>query len=282
MSKEVVVLAIHGMGDTSPDFAEDLQTKLAKKLSVNSWSNVYFDTIYYANVFQEHQSRLFNRIKSNDDVDWLSLRKFLLFGFSDAAGLERRAGEAGSAYEKVQEIILDTLDRAYDAVRGSANVILAAHSLGCQVISNYIWDVQARNPQSGAWKYGGFEDSPTGTELEKFRRLKTLKFLYFTGCNIPVFVAGIPQHKIKAIASTSKGYSFKWKNFYDPDDPLGWPLKNLTVKKEKQSYKYEVNEDIAINTGGLLKNWNPLSHTTYWNDSDVLNQLTEDIESLMK
>ncbi len=120
-------------------------------------------------------------------------------------------------------------------------------------MSNNIWDVQSKNPKSGAWKYGGFEDSPPGSALDNFRRLKSLKHLYFTGCNIPIFVAGIPQQKIKAFTSTSKGYSFKWKNIYDPDDSLGWPLKNLTVKSERQSYNFEVNEDIPINTGNILR-----------------------------
>ena len=35
MSEEVVVLAIHGMGDTSSNFADKLQNKLAKKLGTN-------------------------------------------------------------------------------------------------------------------------------------------------------------------------------------------------------------------------------------------------------
>lgn len=281
MPNDVVVLAIHGMGNTSPNFADKLENQLASKLGSN-WSNVYFDTIYYAKVFQDNQTRIFNRIKANDDIDWIALRKFLMFGFSDAAGFERKCDELGSPYEQVQDIVLDTIDRAYDAVGGDANVVLIAQSLGCHVISNFIWDAQSSESKFGAWRNGGFEDSPPGSKLDKFRRLKTLKYLYFTGCNIPIFVAGIPQNKIKAIASTSKGYSFKWKNYYDPDDPLGWPLKNLTVKKEKQSYKFEVNEDNAINTGGLIKNWNPLSHTTYWGDNDVLNPLTDDIQSLIK
>ena len=268
------------MGNTLPNFAENLEEKLAKKLDEN-WSDVYFDSIYYANVFQENQTRIFNRIKALDDIDWITLRRFLLYGLSDAAGLERNACDEGSAYEDVQNIILDTLDRAFEVVGEDAKVVLIAQSLGCHVISNYIWDAQSKTPKQGAWRYGGFEDSSPGSNLDKFRRLKNLKYLYFTGCNIPVFVAGIPQNKIKAIASTSKGYSFKWKNFYDPDDPLGWPLKNLTLKNERQSYKYEVNEDNAINTGRLIKSWNPLSHTTYWEDSDVLNSLVEDIESLI-
>ena len=280
MSEQVVVLAVHGMGNTPRGFANKLETKLAKKLG-SAWSNVYFDTIYYADVFQEHQTRLFNRIKANDDIDWIALRRFLLFGFSDAAGLLRKANEVGSPYEKVQEIVLNTLDRAYDVVGPQAKVVLIGHSLGCEVISNFIWDAQLKNPKQGTWRYGGFEDSPPGSDLDKFRRLKNLKYLYFTACNIPIFVAGIPQNKIKSITSSSKGYSFKWKNFFDPDDPLCWPLKNLNVKNEKHSYKLEVNEDNAINSGGLIRSWNPLSHTTYWSDNDVLAPLANDIESLM-
>lgn len=280
MSNEVVILAIHGMGDIPLSFADKFQNKLARKLGSN-WVNVYFDTIYYANVFQDNQARVFNRIKANDEIDWIALRKFLMFGFSDAAGFERKCNEQGSPYEQVQDIILDSLDRAYDAVGGAANIVLIAQSLGCHVISNFIWDAQSKDPKYGAWSNGGFEDSPPGSDLDKFRRLKGLKYLYFTGCNIPIFVAGLSQNNIKAIASTSKGYHFKWKNFYDPDDPLGWPLKNLTVKSEKQSYKFEVNEDNAINTGSLIRSWNPLSHTAYWSDNDVLNPLADDVEALI-
>ncbi len=281
MSEQVIVLAIHGMGDTSLDFADKLEAKLARRLGP-LWSNVYFDKIFYADVFQSNQARLFSRIKANDEIDWIALRKFILYGFSDAAGFLRDADQKGSAYEQVQDRVLDTLDRAYDMVGGSTNIVLIAQSLGCEIISNFIWDAQAKSPKQGAWRYGGFDDSPSGTGLDKFRRFKTLKYLYFTGCNIPIFVAGIPQNKIKAIASKSKGYNFKWKNYFDPDDPLGWPLKNLNVKNEKQSYKFEVNEDNAINTGRLIKSWNPLSHTTYWSDNDVIDPLANDIESTMR
>jgi len=118
-------------GEYLARFCRGFANQARKKKLGDSWSNVYFDTIYYANVFQEHQTRAFNRIKSNDDIDWISLRNFLLFEFSDAAGLERKAVESNSAYEKVQNIILDILDRTYDVVGGAARVILIAHSLGC-------------------------------------------------------------------------------------------------------------------------------------------------------
>ena len=280
MSYKTIVLAIHGMGDTPRSYADTLERKLAKKVG-NRWSDIYFDSIYYADVFQDNQTNIFNRIKAADDIDWIGLRKFLLFGFSDAAGFERKTSQAGSPYEQVQERVLDAIDRAFDAADPKANVVLIAHSLGSHVISNFIWDAQSKEPQQGAWRMGGFEDSPPGSDLDKFRRLKNLKFLYFTGCNIPIFVAGIPQGKIKAISSRGKGYSFKWKNYFDPDDPLGWPLKNISTRNVKESYKYEVNEDNAVNVGNLLNSWNPLSHNSYWIDNDVLNPIAIDIKKMM-
>jgi len=280
MAKKVAVLTIHGMGDTPKSYADPIERKLAKKVG-KKWSNVYFDKIYYADVFQDNQTNIFNRIKAADDIDWIGLRKFLMFGFSDAAGFERKADLPNSAYEQVQEKILDTLDRVYDAAGPNSKVVLIAHSLGTHVISNFIWDAQSKEPQRGAWKLGGFEDSPAGSSLDKFRRLKNLKYLYFTGCPIPIFVAGIPQGKIKAISSRGKGYSFKWKNYFDPDDPLGWPLKNISTRNTRESYKYEVNEDHAVNVGSLITNWNPLSHNSYWSDNDVLNPIANDIKKLL-
>ncbi|QMU61096.1 MAG: hypothetical protein GKR92_05020 [Gammaproteobacteria bacterium] len=280
MSYKTVVLVIHGMGDTPRNYAEKLEKKLSKKVG-SAWPSVYFDSIYYADIFQKHQKDIFTRIKATDDIDWIALRKFLLYGFSDAAGLERRASQAGSPYEQVQDRILDALDKAYDAAGPNVKIVLMAHSLGCHVISNYIWDVQSKQTQLGAWREGGFDDSPVGSDLDKFRRLKNLKLLCFTGCNIPIFLAGIPHGKIKAISSSSKGYSFKWKNFYDPDDPLGWPLKNISTRNIKESFKYEVNEDNAVNVGNLLNNWNPLSHNNYWSDNDVINPIADDIKRLI-
>lgn len=268
------------MGDTPVTYAENLNKRLAKKVG-EKWSNVYFESIYYADIFQDNQNNIFKRIKAADDIDWLGLRKFLLFGFSDAAGFERNANQPASHYEQVQERILDALDRAYDEAGPHANVVLIAHSLGTHIISNYIWDAQSKAPQQGAWRLGGFEDSPTGSDLDKFRRLKTLKVLNFTGSPIPIFVAGISQGKIKAITSRDKGYSFKWKNYYDPDDPLGWPLKNISTRNTKESYKYEVNEDNAVNVGNLISNWNPLSHNSYWSDNNVLNPIAEDIKKMI-
>ena len=55
--QELIVLAVHGMGDTKEDFADDLRQKLAAKLG-DDWSRVYFDSIYYQSVFQDNEERV--------------------------------------------------------------------------------------------------------------------------------------------------------------------------------------------------------------------------------
>ncbi|MEM7228896.1 MAG: hypothetical protein AAF432_08785 [Planctomycetota bacterium] len=274
MGHDVVVLAVHGMGATKADFADDLESGLRKRLD-DAWNSVYFDSIYYQEVLQPNQERVMRQMMKGGAIDFVKLRRFMLYGFSDAAGLERGSHIPGSPYEQVQTIIRQTLEKAYDFIGETRPVVLIAQSLGGQVMSNYIWDAQRRGGAScGVWcsRDGGVDRDARAN----FTRLKSLRYFYTTGCNIPIFVSGLPDDQIKAITTNGKGYSFRWKNYYDEDDVLGWPLKPLST-----SYKTAIHRDYEINVGGLLNSWNPMSHTSYWRDRDVLKPLVRDIQSLV-
>ena len=114
-----------------------------------------------------------------------------------------------------------------------------------------------------------------GSPKDNFRRMKSLQRLYTTGCNIPIFVAG--HKKIEALKPPPP--SFKWYNFFDENDVLGWPLKPLS-----SSYDQLV-EDIPINAGGgvigtIAKSWNPFSHGQYWTDSEVVGHISSAMKQL--
>lgn len=278
MPEKVIVVAIHGMGDTPKNFAKGLLDDLEKRLGHDVWRNRILPTsIYYQKLLQTNQRRVMTAMK-RADIDWIKMRQFMLYGFSDASGLERRADMKDSPYHQAQKIIRNTLGSAYDQNGGKAPVVIIAQSLGGQVISNYIWDAQQSNPSQGTWKHDPAETDPN---RDSFLRLKTLKFFYTTGCNIPIFVSGFPKEKIKAIKTSTSGYRIQWKNLYDPDDVLGWPLKPLSP-----TYKVAVTRDIPINAAGSLlgmigQSWNPFSHRAYWKDGDVLRPLRNDIRSLL-
>lgn len=281
MPKEIAILTFHGMGKNKRDYADDLKEELADELGKGSWAQVHFEPIFFQDIFQPNQDRVMREMKK-EEIDWITLREFLLFGFSDAAGLERKASANNSPYEKVQKKIFKALDCSYFALGSQFKpVIIVAQSLGGQVISNYIWDSQAKNPKQGIWKDGQPDNVTKGSPQDRFRRLKSLKFLFTTGCNIPIFLAGFQKDQIKAISTSGKGYNFTWHNYYDRDDVLGWPLKPLNL-----SYKKAVFEDKEINAGGgffksLATGWNPFSHGNYWEDSDFIKPLSKKINSLL-
>ena len=282
MAKDVALLAVHGMGKTPTDFANELEEELLSELGSADWGRVHFKPIYYQGLLQKKQEKVFTTMKNRAELDWLTLRRFLLFGFSDAAGLEYRAAVPNSLYEQAQRIILDVLNEAYDKLGQTPKpVIIICQSLGGHVLSNYIWDSQLANATQGIWSNGRQWGAPRGSDKDNFRRLKTLRYLYTTGCNIPIFVSGLGRDKIKAIKTTTSGYDIRWFNYYDEDDPLGWPLKPLSTP-----YGRAVRRDIAVNAGGsffghITHSWNPLSHTRYWRDKKIIRPLARHLKGLL-
>jgi hypothetical protein len=275
MAKTAAILTIHGMGDTPRDYYRKFQDTLKKALGKTIWDKLVFKPLYYQEILQVNQAAIFERMR--EQIDWMKLRKFLLYGFSDAASLEHRKEQAESPYYKTQELILDVLDEVFDEVdQTGVPVIVLAQSLGCQLISNYIWDAQQIKPRVGIWSIPRNDGVAQGSPKDIFRRLRTLQRLYTTGCNIPIFVAG---HKnIEAIQAPTN--AFKWYNMFDADDVLGWPLKPLSP-----SY-HALVEDISINAGENLlgvvfQSWNPLSHGQYWNDQEVIKHVVSSIKQLV-
>ena len=273
MAKKIAVIAIHGMGDTDLNYAEPLRQNLVSMLKPGEWDEIHFDKIWYQDFLQPNQEALFERSKSQ--LDGKFLRKFLLYGISDAAGLEYSRTIPDSAYEISQWRIFDVMGKAYEELgQQLAPVVMVAQSLGGQVISNYIWDAhKTLEPvQWGVWRHthaGLSEDD------KEFRRFRSLRTLFTTGCNIPIFVGGLAPNKIKPINKPNR--SFEWKNYFDEDDVLGWPLQPLNLDG---GYSTLV-EDVAIDAGGFFTSWNPLSHTEYWTDKDFLRPLAAHLEELL-
>lgn len=281
MAVELVILPVHGMGDTQAGFAGKLQKAVGRRLAPAQRAQVHWQPVFYQGVLQPNQRRMMQRMKTQADIDWIRLRRFLLSGFSDAATMESKPHLPNSVYHRVQAIILQALDDAWDAAGGRAvPVIVVAQSLGGQVISNYLWDAQARAPRAGVFRRDRADRVGGRAAQDRFRRLKSLRFLFTTGCNIPIFVAGLEADQIRPVIVAGRGWNFRWENFYDPDDVLGWPLRPINA-----AYRQAVAADHAINSGGgprsWLTSWSPMSHTGYWLDDDFLDPLEAAIKRMV-
>lgn len=260
MSKKFGVLTIHGMGNQRPDYANALQKSLYQELNEKTIADLSFKSIWYHGDFQVHQDKVWeNMTKSGNPLDQQRLRKFFLNFLSDAATSEFRPDEEDSSYRRIQRVILRQLNALRVELEDEDQpVVIIAHSLGCQIISNYIWDAQHGK---GIWQ----EQQPT-----RFQQLNTARLMLTSGCNIPLFVSGLE----KIVAINKPNDQFRWYNFYDRDDILGWPLKPLS-KGFPNAYDEIVTEDKEINTG-----WTPLSHSDYWEDDSFIKPVAKLIQDL--
>lgn len=277
MPKRLGVLAVHGMGETPIEFAEEMENILAYRLGPEAWSNIHFGTVYYQHLLQSNQSRVWTNMLhlSSAKLRWKQLRKFMLYSFSDPVSLEHKHDAENSVYRKTQHVIADSLKVMKDDLEGdSPSVVVIAQSLGGQVISNYIWDSQR---DGGIWRPGMADSLDLGSmsESEKnYLALKTMPYLYTTGCNIPIFVAGFDR--VVPFRKDLMHPGFQWENYYDRDDVLGWPLMPLS-----DEYANLVN-DHEIDSGGILTSSTPFSHVDYWTDSGFLVPLIQSLNRLLE
>jgi hypothetical protein len=278
---QAALITVHGMGETPRDYAAGVFDEVRTRLGPALRARAALYSVYYQDILQSNEQTVWDRIDRGSKVHYDQLRKFMLFGFADAAGLENRKEEPGSVYELAQGQIARALLAASAAnpAKPAIPVVFLAHSLGCQVLSNYLYDAQKALggglAAAGIWRdIDAWSRPALGrvlTDSEKrFLGGATCTGLVTTGCNIPIFVAAHKEMFIKPIAPPTA--LFRWLNLYDPDDVLGWPLQPLS-----EGYRKLV-EDRAINAGQgavgwMLKSWNPLSHNSYWQDKEVLEPL---------
>ena len=278
MSKKLAIIAIHGMGSTEEDFADPLRQHLESRLEPSQWNQIYFDKIYYQGLIQEHQEAIWKNMR-RVGLRWKRLREEMLYSFSDPATIAQGASNPESIYLQVQRTITKAIENARkNLVDADAPIVIIAQSLGGHVISNYIWDAQSQAKGKeviGVWRDDKDKLLSAGSQEEvDFLRMRTLRFLLTTGCNIPLFVAG---HKaIVAIDKPDPLRDFDWINFYDRDDVLGWPLKPLSP-----SYKALVTEDVDITVGSLLTSFTPFSHLFYWDDAEFLSTVAALIRGML-
>ncbi len=255
MSKELAILAIHGMGSQSSGFADEMITEINQRVSNlgKDPDEIAWGSVYWANILEPRQLKYLRNAKRSGNLDFLSLRKFVLTALGDACAYQQVNGTQNTTYEQIHKRVSDEIERLYtiDLDAAPKPLIIFAHSLGGHIMSNYIWDMQ--------------QSSNTG--VSDFESMKHLAGFVTFGCNIPLFTFAysnvLPIAFPGSRVSDKVKRKAKWLNYYDPDDVLGYPLKPINA-----AYRGVVNKDIPINVGGVFSSWNPMSHSKYWTDND--------------
>lgn len=278
---ELGVLVVHGIGSQPADFARELEKKVTRGLQERGHTSgeLVWKAVHWAPILERKESELLKRMERGGPLGWGALRRFVVHGLADAIAYQP-APETHSRWDVYQMThrrfrrdvrdLRSALRKHLPPDAPDPPVIVIAHSLGCHMISNFIWDA---GKQSDA--------SP-------FERMATVAGIVFLGCNIPLFSlahkqfkpiafphADLPTHFPEADPAAVRRAA-RWLNLYDADDVLGWPLATLS-----EDYAQSVVEDIQVNAGGLLWSWNPKSHTEYWGDDSVVTEIASLVEGLL-
>jgi len=267
MTAKVGVLIVHGMGSQAEDFSKGIIDDLTDKLGDKAGS-VCWEKVWWAPVLSGREAEVWNSLSTGYDLDWVKMRKFFLNAFGDASAYRYMRDEPDCIYYQIHDKVHEGLKSLRARLGGDDKpLIVIAHSLGSVIMSNYIWDRQHGKDED---RYG----------QNSFEKMESLAGLITFGSNIPFFV--LASNKVESITFPPANLTgelkakAKWLNFFDSDDILGWPLKELS-----DGYRKAVTEDREINVGGILSAWNPVSHEDYWTDDDFTEPVAELIEEFV-
>ncbi len=278
MAKKLAVAVIHGIGsqgDTRPPttkdlvFSKELRDRVRLEMGPARFDgNIAWREIFWSDVLQARENAYLASIKRRTRGD--RIRSFILCNLADASAYRKTGDVADTTYEDIHARVRTTVKDLEGDVEQDAPLVILAHSLGGHIMSNYIYDVM-KTPSL----------APT-----IFQRLKTMGGFVTFGCNIPLFTFAYRPNKIFPIKfpgtnlPADKIFSPWWLNFYDKDDILGYPLKDIGPNYEKLVDSRQMRET-PINAGGALSFWNPLSHNGYWRDDDFYRPITRFLKKFL-
>jgi hypothetical protein len=204
MAYKYALLCMHGMGDLEnkekfKPYVHKVKQGLSERMPANDLSKVYIPEygIFYSNITQGEEDKVWDNMQSDGGLDtgWIrrntinNLRRFVLYGFADATAFSGfDSSVEKQPYTLAQDVIRTALTDVYKNC-GIVPIVLLSHSLGCQIISNYLWDAQlyARGlhtqiDERSIWHPNNYVTS-NNAQLDEFLLLKSLKIWFTIGCN---------------------------------------------------------------------------------------------------
>lgn len=294
MPRDVVVVFVHGIAVESTGYSQRMQKLIITALDRRARSSgakenaaeyVDFREVFWADIVRDHQRNYLEYARKTGGLRPNWLHKLVIEGLGDAASYSKTQKFKNSAYYKIQKRLRDTISRAAGDRNDDRLLVVVAHSLGCQIVSTYAWDLhRIKAPDAkariAALNDGAPSDSVTSemnevyqstlafieslSEKSPFERLDTFAGLVTMGCNIPLFTFTFGPQFVYPITQTDddkcappfpgSGLDFgayrkaKWLNYFSINDPLGYPLKPLNTRYEAEP----LLSDHLVNSEGLL------------------------------
>lgn len=288
MPQKIAIAVIHGIGKENPGFIDPsqeskyvggikprLEKAFKKELDGqldNAESQLVFKPVYWAPVIQERQDELYDRLDIRNTVSsFFTLRDFVFHALADSVAYQpTSSSDDPNLHQAIHTCFAHTLQNLAKEAGESAPLCIIAHSMGTAIASSYIWDTQKNVFPASA------RDNP-------LERGQTLSSFYTFGSQIPFWAMRfknfgeppkLPSAGLSAYYPRATG---EWINFFDHDDLLGYPIKNINCL-----YKDAVTQELKVKVGNLLTGWNTLSHNDYWKSKNVIRPIAKSLANLWK
>ena len=193
------VIFMHGMGSPNTNYYKPFAQTLKTVVSRRDYEQIHMEPIFYDDVFKDLANEYISRVKEKyPQLLWDDLRALVINTLGDAGHISRDT----NVYKVIFKKFTDAVENCFKKAGKNAPITILSHSLGCQFIFNFLWDMQKN---SGV--YGEF--------LEAIQTFITI------GCNLPLFNFSISDPKnFERLNSV-----FSWHNLFYEADILGYPVK---------------------------------------------------------
>ncbi|MFC4557651.1 chemotaxis protein [Virgibacillus kekensis] len=268
MTQKIAVMILHGAGTPERQFAEEMMERITKsfvKKTGASPTELVFEPVFWSSIFAGGQEELWENFQS-DNLHFQRLRKFAVEFLADAVAYQP-TDKDGQNYDQVHTLLAKSIRKLKERAGERAPLCVISHSLGSIVASNYFFDLQYRREKIGV-------ETRLATSKTPIEQCETLTLFYTMGSPMALWSMRyidfgspimVPSPELPVHYPDLKG---EWLNFYDKDDVLSYPLKNIN-----EAYNRAVTRDVSVNAGGMLTSWNPISHIKYDTDKEVISSI---------
>jgi hypothetical protein len=273
MPQHVAVIFVHGIFANDINFAMPMQTALGKLPPADMHYFVNYQSVFWASTVRDHQRNYMARARAAAGITGNKLRRFLIQGLGDAAAYQKTRYRRNSIYYEVQETITGKIRAPDVAGMEKRPLVFIGHSLGCHVISSFLWDFNRFKQRTDAEIEAEPDDEPKAQwralqRATPFGRLETLAGIVTMGSNMPMFTFTFGPERVfpitvgpvdakgnrldpafpgKALSPALREQA-RWLNFFSKRDVLGFPLKALN----EEYGNAERIHDISVRSESLL------------------------------
>ncbi|MEK5057369.1 chemotaxis protein [Paenibacillus sp. FSL H7-0326] len=268
--QKIAVIVVHGLGLQKKEYAEKFMKKLDKTFSdimqvPSARPYIEVEPVYWADVFGKEEERIYQELVLSKKLRYKFLRRYLIYYLADAVAYQP-VDTNGHNYDAVHQAISNALHSLSQRAGKKAPLCVVSHSLGSVIASNFFYDLQYKSRH-----FPGVIDTTSPLE-----RGDTLTHFYSLGTTLPLWSLRYRDFSKPIVVPSREGQEIypglqgEWVNFFDKDDILGYPLRNIDPAYEKA-----VKQDIDTNVGNPLSFWNPFCHSGYMKSRKVVRHISE-------